>query len=310
MKILVMGTGGVGGYFGGLLAKSGEEVYFVARGEHLKALKEHGLVVKSGGGDFSLKIKATERPEEVGSVDLVLFCVKTYDTENACRQILSNLHSETIVLTLQNGVDNGEKIGKIVGEEKVMVGAVYIESSVSAPGVISQTAGPRKLVFGELNGSITDRAHRLFSIFQKAGIICELSKEMRKTLWSKFVFICAASGLTGLTRTPMREAIEFPETREIFLAALKESIEVAKGLSIFLEPNLIDQILELASSFNKESKASLLRDLESGKRVEVEALSGTVVRLGKELSIPTPVNQVIYACLKLADERAQFRLNR
>ncbi len=309
MRILVMGTGGVGGYFGGLLAKAREEVYFVARGEHLRALKERGLTVKSVVGDFSLKVKAIAQPQEAGPVDVVLFCVKTYDTESAARQILPNLGNQTVVLTLQNGVDNGEKIGKIVGEEKVMVGAVYIESHISAPGVISQTAGPRKIVFGELHGSITDRARRLFNLFQKAGINCELSEDMKKALWSKFVFICAASGLTGLTRTPMREAIEFPQTREIFLAALKESIAVAEGLGIFLDSDLIDKILAIATTFTKESKASLLRDLENEKRIEIEALNGTIVRLGKELFIPTPVNQVIYACLKLVDERYRAKLN-
>jgi len=302
-----MGTGGIGGYFGGLLAKSGEEVYFVARGEHLKALKNQGLSVKSVAGDFWLRVNATDRPEEAGPVDLVLFCVKTYDTETAAKQILPNLHSQTVVLTLQNGVDHGEKIGKIVGPDKVMAGAVYIESSVHAPGVISQTAGLRKVIFGELQGPVTARARDLLSTFQKAGILCELSEDMRKTLWSKFIMISAVSGLTGLTRTPMREAVEFPETREIFLAALKESMEVAKALSIPLDPDLVDRILAGVSNFNKESKASLLRDLEKEKRVEVEALSGTVVRLGKELSVPTPVHQVIYACLKLADERNRAR---
>jgi 2-dehydropantoate 2-reductase len=310
MKILVMGTGGVGGYFGGLLAKAQEEVYFVARGAHFKALKECGLSVKSVVGDFSLRVTALEHPAEAGYVDLVLFCVKTYDTEEAARQILPTLDKHTMVLTVQNGVDNGEKIGKIVGEEPVITGTVYIESTVSAPGVISQTAGPRKIIFGELNGSITDRVRRVLDTFQKAGIICELSEDIRKTLWSKFVFICAASGLTGLTRTPMREAIEFPQTREIFIKTLKESIDVATGLGVSLDSDLIDRILGLANSFNQESKASLLRDLESDKRVEAEALNGTVVRLGKELSIPTPVNEVIYACLKLADERNKARVNR
>lgn len=302
MKIAIMGTGGVGGYFGGLLARSGMPVTFIARGAHLAAMREKGLRVRSvAAGDFTLApVQATDRPADIGPVDLVLFCVKTYHTAEAARALLPLIQEHTTVLTLQNGVDNAERLGAILGEEHVLAGPVYIASAIEAPGIIHQSGGPCKIILGERDGRITERVERIYTTFQQAHISCELTSNVRKALWEKFVFICGFSGMTALLRAPGGLILDCPETTALYREAMQEIVTLGRSLGVDLEEELVERYMQLTETF-RSLKSSLLVDLEQGRRLEIDALQGTVVRLGREKGIPTPVNRFIYACLKAHD---------
>ncbi|MFQ6016348.1 MAG: 2-dehydropantoate 2-reductase [Anaerolineae bacterium] len=306
MKIAIMGTGGVGGYYGGLLAKAGEDVTFIARGEHLRAIRERGLQVKSIHGDFTISpARATDDPAEVGPVELVLFCVKTYHTDEAGPAIVPMVGEDTTVLSLQNGIDNQEKLARFVEEKAVLGGATWIESAISEPGVIRQGSQFRRIAFGELDGSVTPRAERILETLQKTGADVTLSTEIMKVLWTKFLFICGISGITSVTRSPVADVLNCPETRELFIEAMREIENLARVKGIQLDEDAVEKSLALIEGAPPTLKSSMQRDLERGSRLELEALNGTVVRLGQELGVPTPVNRCIYACLKLHDDKAR-----
>jgi 2-dehydropantoate 2-reductase len=306
MKIAIMGAGGVGGYFGGLLAKGDHDVHFLARGAHLKAIKKDGLTIEGVEEEgFTLPVSATENPEDIGPVDLVLFCVKSYDTDSSASMLSPLLGPETVVLTLQNGVDNEEKIQKIIGKEKVMGGVAYMSSQVIQPGIIRKAGGPRKIVFGEMDGSMTERAKEIRKVFESGGIDCEISEQIQKVLWEKFLFICAMGGMTAVTRKPIGPIRKFPQAWEMCIAVMREVGEVAKALSIPLDGEIVEKSTSLIQGFPENTRASLLADLEMGKRLEIDALNGTVVRLGEEHGVSTPTNRFIYQCLKLHDLEAE-----
>ena len=206
MKIMVMGSGGMGAYYGGLLAQQGNDVTFIARGAHLEAIRANGLQVKSIHGDFTVSpAKATDSPAEVEPVDLILFCVKTYSTEEAVKAIQPAVGSQTVVLSLQNGIEAAERIGKVIGVDHVIGGATWISSAMEAPGVIKQMSQFRRIVVGELSGGISQRVETLVEAFRPTGITIEASDDIRKILWTKFVFISSASSLGSLTRLAMGE---------------------------------------------------------------------------------------------------------
>ena len=308
-RIAVIGAGGVGGYFGGLLAKSGQDVRFLARGEHLRALRERGLRVRSVHGDFELpSVHATDRPEELGQADLVLFTVKTYDTERAAAQVRPAVRPGTAVLTFQNGVDNPERIDHVLGAGTAMGGTVHIETTIAEPGVIAQTSPMRRVVFGEMDGRRTERAERVRAAFDAAGLEPTLSDNIRKALWEKFLFIVGMSGLTTLTRSPVGEVLAVPELREMLAQAFAETAAVARAERVELDPDPVGRMMAFAHNLKPSMKSSMQRDLERGRRLEVESINGTVARLGAKQGIPTPVNACIYACLKLEDLRAQGAL--
>jgi 2-dehydropantoate 2-reductase len=298
LKIAVMGAGGLGGYYGGMLAKAGNEVSFVARGEHLKAIQQRGLKVTSVHGEFSVQAKATSDPAEIGPADLVLFCVKSYDTEEAARAIIPIVETRGSVLTLQNGVDNNEKIGAIVGDGKVLAGAAFIASEVQSPGVIRQSGGPRNVVFGEVEGGITERGMRIYETMKSADIICELSDDIRKALWEKFVWICAMAGMTCLTRLPIGPIVATKETRTMFRQIMEEVTTVARAVGIGIEDGFVDQMMGLASRLEKGATTSMFHDLAAGRRLELQALHGTVVKLGERHGVPIPMNRAVFAALK------------
>lgn len=298
VKITVMGAGGIGGYYGGLLARAGFDVRFIARGDHLKAIQQKGLQVKSVEGDFVVQAKATEEPSLVGPADLVLFCVKSYDTESAARAILPLLTADGTVLTIQNGIDNHEKIGAIVGKEKVLPGAAYIVSEIETPGVIRQSAGPRNIVFGELDGKNTPRAEQIYETLKSGGISCELSDSIRKVLWEKFTWICGMAGVNCVTRLPIGPTMRIPETRAMFLEIMEEVTNVAKAIGVPMQIGYANQMIDFADRWEATATASMFRDLEAGRRLELQALHGTVVRLGERYGVKTPVNRTIYAALK------------
>jgi 2-dehydropantoate 2-reductase len=299
MDVVVVGAGGTGGYFGGLLARAGEHVTFVARGNHLAALREHGLTVKSRlAGDFSLPVNATDDPSNIDRADLILFCVKTYDTEKAAERIRHLAGPDTALLSVQNGVDNEERLARIAGEKAVMGAVAYIVSSIESPGVIAQTAGPGKIVFGEMDGSRTARSERLLAAFHNAGIAAEISADVRVAIWEKFLFICAYSGITALTRLPIGPILDCPESRDLFTGMLREVEAVARASGVALPAGCVDQALATAAGMGPGGRSSLYFDLAAGHQMELDALNGVIVRLGHEHGVPTPLNFAVYAALK------------
>jgi len=299
MRVAVMGAGGTGGYFGSLLARAGEEVTFIARGPHLKAIRARGLSVKSRlAGDFTVPAEATDDPSRVGAVDLVLFCVKAYDTDTAAQQIQPLIGPETMILSVQNGIDNEERIARVVGDEPVIGGVAQVSSVIEAPGVVAQTAGAGRLIFGELAGGSSPRTERLLSAFQKAGIAAVRHPDIRVALWEKFLLICAFGGLTALTRLPIGPILACHETSTMFRGTMAEVEAIGRVSGIALPAECVDQVFAMAAGVEPWARGSLYHDLATGRRLELEVLNGTVVRLGRERGVPTPLNFAIYAALK------------
>uniref|UniRef100_A0A832A4I8 2-dehydropantoate 2-reductase n=1 Tax=Desulfacinum infernum TaxID=35837 RepID=A0A832A4I8_9BACT len=305
MKIGVMGTGGVGGYFGGFLARAGMDIHFVARGKHLEALQEEGLEVVTNNENFRVRIHATSEPEEIGPVDLLLFCVKSHDTEKAARFALPMVEADTVILTLQNGIDNAEKLARQFGEEKILAGTVFIESTIASPGVVAHTGKPGKIIFGELKGERSERVEKIYQIFRNAGIEAEVSDNIQRVLWAKFLFICGVHGVSTLGRAPLGLILDCPETREVLEGTMREVLELSKKCGIGLPDNAVEEAMALARSYNRRFKCSMLRDLEWHRKTEIEALNGMVVRLGKECGVPVPYNSIIYAVMHLENKKIE-----
>ncbi|MGB2867954.1 MAG: 2-dehydropantoate 2-reductase [Bacteroidota bacterium] len=297
-SFVVVGTGGVGGFFGAKLANAGLDVRFIARGAHLAAMKKSGLSVKSSDGDFFVPgEKFTDNPEIVGKADVILFCVKSYDTETAARQLGAMLHDDSIVITLQNGVDNREKIQSAVPRGTVYGGVAYVYSRIVAPGQIVEGGGPKKIIFGPENNVDHSTADEILRIFLEAKIDAARSVNILGDLWKKFVFITGASGITALTRLTMGEILAEGETRALLRDAMTETYSIARAKNIDLPSTLVDDFFETMSRFKNDTRSSLYNDLINAKPLEIEGLAGTVVRFGNELGIPTPVQSVIYASL-------------
>lgn len=299
MRIVVMGAGGTGGFFGGLLARAGEDVTFVARGAHLEALRDRGLTVKSRlAGDFTLPLPVTDDPTELDPPDLILFCVKAYDTVPAAEQIAPLVAEGTLLLSLQNGVDNEERIAGVVGKDAVLGALAYVSSVIEAPGVVAQRGGPGRIVFGELEGGSSPRTRRLLRTLQRAGIAAELHPDIQVALWEKFVFICGVNGVTALTRLPIGAILAHPESRELLRSTMEEAEGVGRATGVRLPEDLLDQHFRFLATLEPSVRGSMYYDLEAGRRLELEALNGTAVRLGREHGIPTPSNWAIYTALK------------
>jgi 2-dehydropantoate 2-reductase len=303
MKIGVVGVGGVGGYFGGLLARMGVDIHFVARGKHLRALQDEGLQVLSSQGNFHILLHATAEPHEIGPVDLVLFCVKSFDTFHAAREMESMVDDSTVILSLQNGIDNIEKLIAHYGPERIMGGTAYIESSLAAPGVIAHTGTMGRIVFGELDGGSSERALKILQVFQQAGIDTELSNNIERVLWEKFLFICGVHGVSTLSRAPLGLVLSCPETRELLVEVMGEVQQLAQRKGIVLAKSAVRDAMDLIGTYKKQFKCSMLRDLEWRRPMEIEALNGMVVKLGQILGLATPFNQTIYACIKLENQK-------
>jgi 2-dehydropantoate 2-reductase len=298
VKVAVYGAGAVGGYFGGRLAQAGAFVQLIARGRHLEALKGSGLRVRSVRGDFQLRLPATDDPAEVGPCDVVLFCVKSFDTEAAAARLASLLAPQTAVLSLQNGVDNEEKIAREVGWEHVLGGAAYIFATVTEPGLIADTGGPGRIVFGEWDGSHSSRVRDLLEWFRKAQVDAEASSDIQSDLWYKFAFICAQAGMTAATRLPIGRIRSEPESWAMFQRLLEEVYAVAAAVGVRLPADTVQRHLRFAEGLEPHGYSSLHDDLAGGRRLELEALHGTVVRLGREHGVEVPASQAVHAILK------------
>ncbi|HET8523570.1 MAG TPA: 2-dehydropantoate 2-reductase [Thermomicrobiales bacterium] len=300
MRVAVMGAGALGGFYGGLMARAGEDVTFIARGKTLEALRDHGLTVKSRlKGDFTIPVTATNDANSLGAVDLVFFSVKSYDLDTAVQAIKPLVGPETMVLSVQNGIDNEQRIGKIVGDQAVIGGVVVVSSTVEAPGVIAQVGGPALVRFGEMTPGITPRVRRLKDLFDKIDIPAEALEDIRGPLWQKFMLICAMSGVCSLTRLTLQQIFAVPETKQFYRDVMAEVTAVARAQGVDLPESAADDALvAMQSMLATAERGSMAYDLMAGRRIEIETLNGTVVRLGRESGVATPYNFAIYASLK------------
>jgi 2-dehydropantoate 2-reductase len=292
-----MGSGGVGGYFGAKLQRAGAEVTMVARGPHLEAMRRAGLAVRSAvEGDSVVRPAAVERLEGVARADAVLFCVKSFDTEDAAARLWSVLGPDTPVLSLQNGVDNEDKIDAQLGVGRAMGGVAQVFATIEAPGVIRHHAAGR-IVLGELDGRVSERAERVRDAFARAEIPVELSKDIRRALWEKYVLICAVAGLTAITRETIGVIRETPATWRLFRVILEEATALARAAGVELPADTVDRTVTFAEGIPPGNRASLAQDLLQGRRLELEALHGHAWRLGERLGVPTPAIFAVYAAL-------------
>lgn len=299
MKLAIVGVGGVGGYFGGHLARSGTDVRFLARGAHLQALKSDGLTVVSDVGPIDhLKIRVTDDPAEIGPVDAVLLAVKLADTEAAIAQMRPLVGPETAVASLQNGVDAVEKMSAAFGRERVLGGVCHIAIAIERPGVIRHTGTMARITLGELDGRKTARLTALVEACKRAGLNITEAPDISRTIWEKFVFLSAFSGVTALSRSSIGPIRDDPDGRLFIRRALAESTAVARARGIAFPDDHVEKAMGFVANLPAAMKASMLHDLERGAKLELPWLSGAVVRLGRENGVPVPTHETILAALK------------
>jgi len=306
MKIAIVGTGGVGGYYGALLARAGQDVTFIARGAHLKAIKESGLHIKSVHGDFTLfPAKATDNPAEVGPVDLILFTVKTYQTDDAVRQMMPMVGKDTLIVPFQNGIESADRIGAVAGMEHMLGGTTWIYATLESPGVIGHYSQFHRIAVGELDGKETPRLKAVIDVLRTSGATIEMSDNILKIFWTKFVFISAISAMGCLTRVTIGEYRSVPETRAMLTAAVAEVAAVGRSKGIALDPDVVEKTIAFIDSGAPGMKPSMQRDVEAGRVSELESMIGIVVRLGEARKVPTPVMGFVYGMLKPGQLAAQ-----
>jgi 2-dehydropantoate 2-reductase len=298
MRIAIVGSGGVGGYFGGRLAASGADVAFIARGAHLEALRTRGLRVVSPKGDFHVTpVHAAETPGEIGAVDVVFFAVKMYDADAAAATLSPLVGRDTVVIPFQNGVESVEILSRHLSPANVAGGVAYITAVITEPGVIRHTVMDQ-VIFGEVQGGRSARLERLLEICQRAHFQVRLSEDIKTDIWSKFVRLTAFSGMTSVTRSPVGIVREDPDLQAMAEAAWQEGLEVARACGVPLPSTTLDEIRAMWTSMSPPAKSSMLEDLERGHRLELPWLSGAIVRLGEAHGVPTPVHRFIATVLK------------
>ncbi len=301
MRIAVIGAGGVGGYFGGRLAADGHDVVFVQRGAHLDAMRDSGLRVTSALGDIVLdSVHATDNPDAIGPVDIVLIAVKSGGTEEAGWAARTMLGPETGVISLQNGVENEDRLVPIVGTDHVMGGVAYILSLIEEPGHVAHKGPFARLIFGERDGARSARAGAFLTACLNAGIDAELSENIEQALWVKFVGLCPHNGMTALTRAPIGAVRTDSHCRALLEQATLEAIAVAHASGIVLPADFTDSPMLVHDEKPPNMTSSMHYDITHGKPLELEWLNGAVIRLGRQLTVATPVNAFIYAALKLS----------
>lgn len=304
MKIAVMAAGGIGGYYGGLLAQAGHQVTFVARGMHLAAIREHGLSVKSIDDEFCIKLaQVVDDPSTIGIVDMVLFSVKTYDTDSAAHAVKPCVGSETIVVTFQNGVESADRIKKLVGNGHIVPAPTQIETFIAAPGRIEQKSNFRVVVFSEEAIQSYPPLNALAEIFRRAKFQVNVVPDARKAVWLKFLRLAPVAGLATLAREDPYFLFQREEAREALLSAMREIVDVARAEGIMLDEQDLGAANEWALGIRQGIKPSMQKDIERGNRLEIDALSGAAVRLGRKHGIGTPVNLAIFVGLKPEDDR-------
>jgi 2-dehydropantoate 2-reductase len=306
MRIAILGSGAVGGYFGAKLAKAGQDVTFIARGAHLEAIRRRGLEVRSAKlGDFTVRAAAEHDTTKIGPVDVVLVAVKAYDNATALPMLKPLIGSETAVLTLQNGVDSADEVAAIVGERHVLGGTTYVATALEGAGLIVQTGVHRSIIFGEVFGvgasgtvGITQRVQAIADVFASADIHVTPVADARVPIWDKFVYLVAFSGFTGASRLAIGHIWKYPHVQEMFYACSREIAAIARAEGVAISANRFDTLREYMENLPPTTRSSLLIDLEQGKRIEVEALQGAAVRRAAKHGVPVPIVSTLYSLLK------------
>ena len=298
MKIAIMGTGGQGGFFGSLLQNGGHDVTFLARGRNLEAIQRNGLKLKSKTfGDHTITVKSTDKPEEIGIVDLVLFSVKTYDLEEAAKQIKPIIGEYTIVLTIQNGVEAPSQVGEIIGAKHIIAGVSRINSHLISPGVVHHVGG-KDLTFGESSGALSPRVINLEKVFKDIGLDAVASNNIKFGLWRKLTSLSGLHGVVCLTRSSIGIVHKYYETWDLMRRVMLETASVALAEGVVITREMLESTLDSISKMPPEVKPSMMVDLEAGRRIELETFNGAVIRFAEKHRIPTPYNYAVYAALK------------
>jgi 2-dehydropantoate 2-reductase len=312
MRFAILGSGAVGGYFGAKLSRSGQDVTFIARGAHLEAIRSRGLEIKSAQlGDFVVRAPAESDTAKIGPVDVAIVSVKAYDNGTALPMLKPLIGPETVVLTLQNGVDSADEVAAIVGEARVLGGTTYVATALEGPGLIVQTGVHRSIIFGEVfglsdmavatsddRGRITPRVQAIADVLAAADIHATAVADARVPIWDKFVYLAAFSGFTGASRLAIGHIWKFPHVREVFYAASREIAAIAAAEGVTISANRFATLEEYMTNLPPTTRSSLLIDLEQGKRIEVEALQGAAVRRAARHGVPVPIVSTLYALLK------------
>ena len=308
MKIAVIGAGGVGGYFGGRLAKAGFDVTFLARGEHLREIQKNGLRVKSVNGDFIVEnAQATDSIQKIGFADIIILAVKAWQVRDISRELAPIIRKETIVLPLQNGVVTAEELAENIPSENIVRGLCKIISKMESPGVINHFALDPVVIFGETDSVVTERIELLKSVFDNAGIRALISDDITADLWKKFIAICV-SGLLAVTKTNYGELRELKETRQMMTDLIREIYALSQHLRINIEPEFPDKLISLIDTYPPGTTSSLTRDVWEGRPSEIEYQNGTVVRLGEKYGVATPVNRFVYNCILPMEIKAREKM--
>ena len=298
MRIAVIGAGGVGGYFGGRLAAAGADVTFLARGAHLEAMRARGLRIDSPKGHLHLpRVKAERDPAAIGAADVVFFAVKLYDTESALAMLPPLVGPDTIVIGFQNGVETVASLTRAVGAAHTAGGVSYVSAVIAEPGVIRHTAMDH-LIFGMPDGSRSPQLEALLEACRPAGFQATLSPDITVEIWTKFVRLSVFSGMTAVTRGPIGVIVNDPELLEMLKAAVRETLAVAHAKGVKVASSIDEDVAAAYKALPPQAKASMLEDLERGRRIELPWLSGAVARIGREAGVPTPIHAFINAVLK------------
>lgn len=307
MRVAVVGAGGVGGYFGGRLAQAGASVVFVARGRHLEALKRGGLRVESLAGDFVLQpAEATDDPSSIGPVDVVLVCVKAWQVPEVAPSLLPLLGPDTAVIPLENGVEAAGQLAAVLGSRHVLGGLCRIVSYVVGPGQVRHAGASPQVEFGEVDGRKSERVASLRALFERAdGLSVATPDDITAALWEKFLFIAPVSGVGAVTRVPIGAFRGVPETRAMLEAAMQEVFELARSRGIAMAGDTVARTLAYVDTMPVDATASMQRDIMEGRPSELEYQTGTIVRFGRESSVPVPVNECLYRSLLPAELRAR-----
>ncbi|HSD72453.1 MAG TPA: 2-dehydropantoate 2-reductase [Thermoanaerobaculia bacterium] len=309
MRVAVFGTGGAGGYFGAKLARSGEEVVFIARGKHLEAIRAHGLVVESAGGEVVVRpAQATDDPVQVGPVDVVLVGVKAWQVPGAGASMRPLIGPQTFVVPLQNGVEAPAQLAAAVGEDHVVGGLCGTLSWVAGPGRIRTVGKMHFVKFAELDNRSSERTARLREAFERAGVNAEIPADIHLALWEKFLFVVSFGGVGSVTRAPVGIIRSIPETRGMLERCMHEILAVGQARGVALGENAVGRSMALVDSLDPSGTTSLQRDLADGKPSELEAWNGAVVRLGREAGVATPTHEFIYQSLLPAELRARGKV--
>jgi 2-dehydropantoate 2-reductase len=306
MNIAVIGTGGVGGYFGGRLALAGNNVTFLARGKHLEALLSKGLQVKSIKGGFIINpVQATDHIDRMPVADLIIIGLKAWQISEIAPQLKSIMHAETVILPLENGVTAAEDLIEILGNKNVVGGLCRIFSKIESPGIIAHLGVEPTIAFGEIDGKITPRTQKIKSILEYAGIGVKLTSNIQSEIWMKFIFICS-SGLLAVTRSPYNEIMATPQTRDMLQQLFEEIVNLANAKNIEINKDFVSKNMKYIDAYPPNTTSSMARDIWEGKPSELEYQNGMVVKMADEIGIDVPINRFIYYCLLPMEKRARM----